>query len=62
MNISATMNGSHVSIVNILVDGSSLGIVYVDASNNLNVLRQYIPATSAAGIPFVLGTSATVIS
>ena len=62
MNISATMNGASVNIVNIIMDGSSLGIVYVDTSKNLNILKTYIPATSAAGIPLVLGTSAGIIS
>jgi hypothetical protein len=56
------MNGASVNIVNIIMDGSSLGIVYVDTSKNLNILKTYIPATSAAGIPLVLGTSAGIIS
>lgn len=40
MNLSATLDGNAVNIVNIQVDGSEVYITYVDASNELFVVRK----------------------
>lgn len=40
MNVTATLNGESVTIVDITTNGSTMYVSYIDSSNNLKVQRQ----------------------
>lgn len=50
MNISATLNGQSVRIVNLNADGNETFVWYVDNSNNLNVIRGILPMSWSAPV------------
>lgn len=57
MNVSATINGQNVNVVQINSDGCNLHTIFIDASGNLKVTKGYIdysPSVSAT----LIGTSA----
>lgn len=57
MEISATFEGSAVTIVNVDVDGSTYYLTYKDSSDNLIVARR--PFTTATNPTITVATSAT---
>jgi hypothetical protein len=58
MNVSATLNGESVTIVDVNVNGLNIAITYVDASTNLKV---YITYVSKAAMSTIIATGAAVI-
>lgn len=59
MNITATLNGASVTIVDVTTDGSNINITYRDAAANLRVTRTHYDSTALATI---IATSATIVS
>lgn len=55
ISVTATVNGQIVTIINILIDGINISIVYIDSSNNVKVHKlMYIPG-------IILATGATIL-
>lgn len=57
-SVSATVNGQIVNIVEVLVDGSNINYVFVDAGRNLKVSSRIYLDNSVSATS--IGTSATV--
>lgn len=55
MNVTATINGSTVTVVEAIGNGSNVYISYIDSSNNLKVDRLFL-----SGSGTIIGTNATV--
>lgn len=58
MNITATLDGVGVTIVDVTTDGSNINITYRDASANLKVTRIHFDSKTSAT---TIATSATVV-
>lgn len=56
-SVSATFNGSNVNVVNVVADGCSYLVTYVDQSGNLKISRGFIDNTTGTA---TIGTSAKV--
>jgi hypothetical protein len=62
MNISASVDGNNVRIVDIDVNGSSAYLTFIDANGNLMVVRKGVtgaPFTSAYSADSLLATGAS---
>ena len=55
MNVSATIKGQNVNVVQINSDGCNLHTIFIDASGNLKVTKGYIDYSVSATL---IGTSA----
>ncbi len=42
MNISATLDGESVNIINVNNDGHVIYITYIDSSNNIKVIKKFL--------------------
>jgi len=57
MNVTATLDGDVVTIVDVDINGSDIYIAYVDSSNDVKVTKKLYPLGSTG---FIIATSATV--
>jgi hypothetical protein len=55
MNVTSTINGSSVTVVEIIPNGNQIYLAYIDASANLKVDRLFL-----SGSGTIIGTSSTV--
>jgi hypothetical protein len=58
MNVTATLNGESVTIVDVNVNGLNIVITYVDADDNLKVYQTIV---SKAAMSTIIATGATVV-
>jgi hypothetical protein len=55
ISVTATVNGENVTIINILIDGINISIVYIDSNNDVKIHKtMYVPG-------IIIATGATIV-